>query len=356
MGKYLTGNILRETKNARLNGSSPESETYKDSNKNTSYVKKIRREGQIFPYVSGQNQKRNICIFAEMQGHRISPVIALSKEADKKQRAKIDGHPYRNYNEDVMGFMVADSITIEKEEYDKLDEKEKKLWEKKGKKYKKNITKKRRSNLMISPLQAIGHTRITNEFCTRETDKHPMLYAKEVYSTNMSSSFILDIERVGRFVSDDSPTGYRDYSKEEVKVFKLEEKDGVIELDKETKLKRIEDTIRGLQLMPMRGTMANNLEDMSAKFMIFAEYKLGISPFNNIFEDNKLKIDYLKEAIEQNERYRLSKIYIGCRSEFFKQDNEWLRDILEYEFRDNEKFVVGSVDEVVTEYLNELSI
>ncbi len=341
--KFLVGNILREVKNGRLNCNNAVNETMKDRNDNSTYVKKIRKGRQVFPYASAQWQKKNLKNFVKTQGHSISTVTALSSK-----EAVSEGHPFVNYDEDVLGFMIARALTIDEDEFNQLEEQEQKLWGKKGKNYSKNITKKRRSNLMLSALQAIGHTRLTSEFCTRETDQTNLLYGKEVYSTDMSSSFILDMNRVGKFRASTNEVGYRDYSKQEVDIYEFD--DSII-LGKDIRLKRIKDTIKGLQLMPTRTTMTNNLEDLSAKFIILAEYKIGNSLFNNIFEDNKLKFDYLKQAIEENEDYRLSKIHIGCRDEYFKQDEQWLIDKIKFEFENDDRFIIGGVGEVVDKYL-----
>lgn len=352
MNKFLVGNILREVKNGRLNCNNADNEAFKGSNNNGSYVKKIRRNGKTLPYASAQWQKKNLKDFAQSQGNQISSVTALSSK-----EAVSEGHPYKNYDEDVLGFMIAKSLESTLEEFEELEEKEQKLWTKKGKKYTKNITKKRRSNLMLSTLQAIGNTRLVEEFSTRKTDATSILYSKEVYSTDMNSSFILDVKGVGSFESSDNEAGYRDYSEQEIEAYELKENDkGIVELGLEDKRKRITDTLKGLHLMTTRVTMTNNLEDLSAKFIILGEYSIGNSLFNNIFEENELKIDYLKEAIEENEDYRLSKIYIGCRSEFFKQEDKWLKDILEFEFKDDDRFIIGSVNYAVDSYIKQLSI
>lgn len=351
--QFLVGNILREVRNGRLNCNNSNNETHKDSNDNGTYVKKIRKGNQTLPYVSAQWQKKNIKDVAETLGNNISSVRSISSK-----EAVSEGNPYKNYDEDVMGFMIAQSIKITDDEYAELDNDEQKLWTSMGKNkgYKRNISSKRRANLMLSPLQAIGHTRLVNEFSTRETDDTPLLYSKEVYASDMSSGFILDIAKVGKFTISDNPNAYRDFSTEDVKAMGLEILNDTLVLDLDTKRKRVVDTIKGLQFMTTKTTMANNLEDMSAKFMIMAEYSIGNAVFNNIFEDNKLKVEYLKQAIEENEDFRMSKIYIGCRDEYFRQDGKYLVDIIRQEFGNDDRFIVGNVNDIVSEYIKELSM
>lgn len=338
--RFLVGNILREVRNGRLNCNSAMNEQFKSNTDNTTYVKKIRKGKKVFPYASAQNQKKIIKKYAESQGLTLSNVMSVSTK-----EAKTEGNPAKNYDEDVMGFLVTGKAKISKEEYDALDDEDKKKFKKQKGKYveKEDKTKKRRSNLMLSPLQAIGHTRIIDEFCVRQTNANPLPYTKQVYATEMSSGFCMDIDKIGKFKASSVASDYRDYDIKEVDTEKFE-------LDKDEKLKRINVTLDGLRLLNSNITMTNNLEDLSAKFIIMAEYSIGNAVFNNIFEDNKLKIDYLKQAIEENEKYRISKIYIGVRNEFFKQDGKYLIDIIKEEFGEDDRFVIGGVKEVIDKY------
>ena len=190
--QFLVGNILREVRNGRLNCNNANNETNKGSNDNGTFVKKIRRGKQTFPYASSQWQKKNIKDVASALGNNISAVKSISSK-----EAVSEGNPYKNYDEDVMGFMIAQNIKITDEEYEMLEKDEQGLWTSAGKNkgYKRNITSKRRPNLMLSPLQAIGHTRLVSEFSTRQTDDTPLLYSKEVYANDMCSGFILEIGR-----------------------------------------------------------------------------------------------------------------------------------------------------------------
>ena len=343
--QFLVGNILREVRNGRLNCN--------NASGNSTYVKKIRRGEQTLPYASGQWQKKNLKEFAKNQGNKISTVTSISSKV-----AISEGNPYFNYDEDVMGFMIAQSAKITDETYMGLSELEQKLWKSMGKNkgYKRNISAKRRSNLMLTPLQAIGHARLVDEFSTRQTDNTPLLYSKEVYASDMSVGFILDITQVGVFKVHNNPEAYRDFSTEDVEALGLEVNDDTVRLDKETKKKRVVDTVKGLQFMPTKITMANNLEDMSAKFLIFAEYSIGNALFNNIFQDNQLRIEYLKQAIEENEEFRLGKIYLGCRDEHFKQEGRYLADILKEEFGEDDRFIVGSVNDVINSYISSVDV
>ena len=348
MGRFLVGAVLREVRNGRLNCNNPKNEEFKKGDDNATYVKKIRKGREVFPYASGQWQKKNIKNFAELKGNTVSPVMSISSK-----EAVTEGDPLVNYDEDVMGFMIAKNLELTKEEYDKLPEEEQKDFKHSKGIYKKNITKKRRTNLMLSPLQAIGTVRITEEFSVKETDGTPLPYVKEVYSSDMAGGFILDIEKVGAFQASDNETGFRDYHLAEVEQANIDD-NGMFFLDKDAKLKRILDTIDGIHFMNTNITMCNNLENLSAKFIILTEYNIGSAVFNNIFGEGQLKIQYLREEIGKMEEYRLSKIYIGCNSECFRQEDRYLKDTLEYEFDGDDRIIIDTVSSAIEKYKTHL--
>lgn len=356
--RFLIGGIAIETKNARLNGSSKDVEASSSSLENVSYTKKIKRGWETFPYASGHYVKKNIKEFNRNNGHNISHVRALDTT-----QSITEGNPFKNYDEDLMGFMNATKVVLSEEEYMELEPEEQVGFKKKTKGnksvYEKNITKKRKARLMVSPLQAISNTKIQEEFCTKETDKTNGIFVKEVYSNIMSLGFNLDIINTGVYNVSEDESGFRDYAPEEVEALKLDVNDeNIILLDKIEKLKRIEDTLRAFEFFNTKITQSTNLEDLNTKFVILTEYSAGNNIFNNIFRNGKLDIDYLLEAIEENEMFRLSKTYIGVRSGFVsvgnKEDNKDLKKVLEERFKDNPMIEVGSVKNAFDKYLEYL--
>lgn len=353
MNRFLIGNFAIETKNANLNGSSKDAETTAGNDKeNISFVKKITVDRDKYPYASTPNVKYNIKRFAKDHGFSLSKIHAIST----KESAS-DGHPYKNYDEDVLGFMNAAKVSLTEEEYEQLPDEEKAGFKKEKKNYTKNITKKRKSRLQMSPLQAIKATRIQPEFGIRNTDSYPLLYTKEVYSCIMSSGFNLDITRLGTFTVNEDNSGFRDYAPEEIKQYGLHEGNGIISLSKEEKFRRIEVTLRGIQYLNSTARQTNNLEDLTSKFIILGEYRIGNNLFNNIFRDGTLDMDYLKEAIFENEDFRLSKIYIGIRSGFMPGLKELLVQMakeLETDLGKEDVFFIGTVKDAVDNYLDDL--
>ncbi|MCQ4925042.1 hypothetical protein NE686_18215 [Tissierella carlieri] len=354
MGKFLTGCIAIETRNARLNGSSKDVEGGGNALQNISYTKKIRNRNGAFPYASGVYVKKNIKKYVVANGHNISNVNSIDTT-----QAVTEGNPYKNYDEDVMGFMIASKLILTEEEFAQLPDIEQSTFKRvtKAKKtlYEKNITKKRKGRLMVTPIQAIAKTTVKDEFNVRETNKTNLLYTKEIYSTIMSMGFNLDILNVGVFSVSEDESGFRDYSPEEAENLDLNTNDeGIIFLDKVEKRRRITDTLKAIQHFNTGIAQANNLEDLNAKFVIMAEYSIGNNIFNNIFRNGVLDIEYLVEAIEENESYRLSKIYMGVRSGFMKIDGKDMKEVLQERFKDNQYIIIGTVGEAFDGYIEYL--
>ena len=348
MNKFLVGCFAVETKNARLNGSCKDVEKSNSTLENIAYTKKIISKNGIHPYMSAQKIKYTI---KNNSGLKISNV----KQVNTKE-AVSEGNPYINFDEDVMGFMIAQTLELSKEEYDDLSDIEKKFFTKSGKKYKKNITKKRRSRFMLSPLQAINHTKIQTEFCTKMTDKQNLIYSKEVYSTVMSAGFCLDVENVGKFNISEDSSGFRDYESKEVDILKVEVKNNAFELPKEEKEKRIIAVLKGIQYLWTHSCQNNNYEDIGTKFVILADYKIGHGIFNNIFRNGNLDINYLVEAIKENEDFRISDIYIGIRSGFMDDVKKELEDEINRHSELKDCIVIGTVKEVFNNYIENMKI
>lgn len=98
--------------------------------------------------------------------------------------------------------------------------------------------------------------------------------------------------------------------------------------------------------------MTNNLEDLSARFIIMAEYSIGSSVFSGIFSENRLNIEFLRQAIEENEKYRLSNIFIGVREEYMEKEGTTLAETLRFNFGDDDRIIITGVSESMSRYMN----
>lgn len=348
MKKYLHGTYAIEVKNGRLNMGGDESKT--GGTTNGTYVKKIRSNNKTYPYISGQNIGYNIKQTSKTMGANLSTIV-LDKES-KNQECIIEANPYKNYDEDIFGFMRAKSIELTEKEYKELPDDIKKFFNKDNKKYKRNITKKRVRKLMKSPLQTISATKITEEFCTRKSDNgdNSMLYSKEVYSNIMNGSFSMDINNIGVFNTITDNCGYVDYLEDELKDLNLPKPDekGIIKLDKNERFKRIEYTLKSIQYLNTSVGQNTNQENINSKFVILADYSLPSNLFIGCFRDGEFDIEYFKESIDSYEEYRLSDIYIGVYSGFMED----LKEKIQNEFKDDTRIHVKNVKEIFNSYLN----
>lgn len=355
--RYLQGITAIEVNNARLNMSSKEVENkVGGSQDNKTYVKKIKNDEGTFPYASVQNIKSNIKRIAnEVYNQRISTVTLETQDEDgdkkKKQTMVIEADPYKNFDEDVMGFMRAKTETLTQKKFDCLPEEEKSLYTKDDKKYVLQLTKKRYRRLFINAMQAIGRTTIQEEFCTRQTTGYSVPYTKEIYSCKMAMPLCMEIDKVGRFSTTPDNRGYVDYLPHEVKGMDVEiDKDGNFELSIEERFNRIYSTLKSIQFL--NSDVGNQMESLNSQFIILAEYRIGGGMFCNIFKNNSLNIDHLKETIDANECFRLSKIYIGITTGFMGN----LKNQLEEKFKEDDRIVLSSVWETFDKYLNGLCL
>ena len=317
--KFLVGTFAVDIRNGSLNGSSNEAENVITSSKeNISYTKKIKKGGDMYAFASAPWLKWNLKKNAENLGQVISKIIKNNES--EKQEAIIEANPFKNYDEDLYGFMVASNEILSEEEYQALDDSSKSLYKKETKKkvvqYKRNITKKRKAVVQFSPLQSIGKTNIVKEFCTKSTDGHSLLFSKETYSSIMSASFNLDFNRLGRFIVAEDESGFRDYTKKEILRYGYKEENGVVNLKKEDKEERLFTFLDTIETLNTTIRQTNNLEDLSPQFVILTDFKIGINPFIHVFRDGDLNIDYLIETIKQTNRFRINKIFIGVKSGF----------------------------------------
>jgi len=351
MSKHLLGNICVETKNASLNGSKKENENIHGGFDNISFCKKISINKDKYPYASACQISRNILKTLKTNfGHNLAKVKLNGKQAMP------ECHPAKNIDEDIRGFMFAGTAKLSEEEYEEKTEKEQSLYKatKKNNKttYTLNVTKKRKACLQLTPLQAIQPTKIQTEFGVCITDKDNCIYNKEVYAGYMSYSFNFDLTNVGKFKVSEDSSGFRDYDEKEAKSLGLniDENNNII-LDKKIRLKRISDTLRAMQFYNSNVRQTSNLEDLTPKFVILGEYSIGNNIFNNIFRNGELDIEYLKEAIFENEPFRTSSIFIGVRTGFMPGIKENLIDMGKQLEEKNINIKIGTIKEAFDKYI-----
>jgi len=338
MKRMLNVAFAIETIHARLNGSSPEVEFQKDNYKNTTYTKKIGGRGMVSAVCQKYNMKEYM---AKVLGEQEN-----AKVKDGKQ-IKLSPDPYSYLFDDVFGFMMADKISLTEEEFEELNEEQKKLYKKEKNKYTCNVTVKRLSRLQMSSLINISNRKCQFDFniCGSEAESLP--YKIESYSGIMSGLVNFNIGKVGVFNITDVSSELRDYDEAAAKTL------GVRELTREEKLVRIEKVLSALEYMSIQGNQTNHLTDTKPKFVIMGDYSWGNNVFQGLLTKDGVDIEGLKEALEQNEEYRLGNIYIGVNHMFDKEYSENLKGMNEA-LQDYDYIKISNVHEAFESYLDEI--
>lgn len=337
--RKLNGFYAIEVLNGRLNGSASQVER-KSGYNNATFTKKVAGRSKI----SSQCQKFNIKDFMlSMSGSAQSERVKEGKQI----KALID--PYKYELDDIFGFMLADKVEIDEEEYNSLNENQKKLFKKNKKKYQSNITKKRKTRLQMNALVNVSNRKVEWEWNVASSSTDFMPYQQEVYSGVHISIFNLNIDDIGKFIISDSPSEYRDYSVEEAKL------SNVRDLTGEERFERINNVLNAIEHLSISSNQANHLTDTKPKFVILADYSWGNNAFQGVLKEDGLDIDMLKECIDQNDKYRLSKIYIGV-NKFFDDAFNKIKGQLEEEFEACDFIEISNVQTAFENYKKELKL
>ena len=200
--KKLTvqGFLLIDVDVAALNNAGKKSGGSNDENGVA--VKKISKNGKVYPYVSGQAWRywwrESLRV---NHGWEMSP---LTKIAGKNQVLS-EANPIAYADDDIFGYVSATKDV-------KLDDEGNPVM-KNGKEVTENATVTRVSTLKNSALVAVASTRVEEHFSVAARHEgDPVPYTKEEYSAVMKGMFSLDISQVGTF-SSYNKTGFQNLSK-----------------------------------------------------------------------------------------------------------------------------------------------
>lgn len=336
--RKLNGFYAIEVLNGRLNGSSDKLEKNTFGFKNATFTKKVAGRSKV----SAQCQKFNIKDFmTNMSG------IEQEKRVKDGKQIKMHTDPFKYEIDDIFGFMLADKVEISKEEYDALNDEEKALYKKSKNVYQCNITKKRKSRLQMNALVNLSNRKVEWEWNVASSETDSMPYQQEVYSGVHTSIFNLDIEEIGKFIISNNPSEFRDYSEEEAKVSKVRD------LTNEERLSRVKNVLNGIEHLSISGNQANHLTDTKPKFVILADYSWGNNAFQGVLKEDGVDLEMLEECINQNEKFRLSKIYIGVNKFFDSRYND-IKEKLEGKFSSWDFVEISDVKTAFENYKIEL--
>ncbi|MBU3174304.1 DevR family CRISPR-associated autoregulator [Clostridium estertheticum] len=337
MNRFLNMAYFIEVIEGKLNGSAENVEKQRTGFKNVSYVKKVDGKG----LVSAPCQKFNI------KRYMANENFELSKRTKNDKKVSISALPHKYIDEDVFGFMRADKDDLTDEQYKELDLVEQSTFKKNGKQWTRNITKKRKSRFMMSPLVCVNYGKVNLEWNVASTSGDSMPYCVETYSGIFAGISNVDIDNISSFVKSDSESEFRDYSN--LEAFTQEE----LALSKEEKYLRINTALKGLQYLSIQGNQNNHLTDTTPKFIILAEYKWGNNIFQGIIKKDGIDMEGLRETLEENEDFRISDIWIGVSKRIDNDKYSTLKEDLSKEFEED-YIHTGTIKNAFDGYLGHL--
>ena len=338
--RFLNGVYAVEVLNGRLNTSCPDVENNIGGFDNVTFTKKIGNKG----YDSASSIKSSMKKDFIEHGENVSQYIKDGK------KIITEANPWKFINEDVFGFMRAETIKLTKEQYDQLDEDTKKMYKGNTKQteFTNKATKKREAKFKLNGLIGLGTSKVKKEYGICKTSGDSMPYVLESYSDVMQGLFNFDVNSVGKFIISDNETQFRDYSNIEAEIL------GVKDLNLEERKHRVETTLRALQHLAIQSNQSNYLVDTTPKLVILGEYSWGNNVFQGVIKKTGIDIEALKETIEDNEQFRLSKIWIGISSKIMSEQFNINKEELQQQIDEaglSEIIEIGTVGQAFNKYI-----
>lgn len=355
---FVHGSVLIDVDGASLNNLGIDKSTVHE---NTALTKSIKKGRDTYAMVSGQAWRywwRESCA---MLGWNLSPI---TKSKDKTYLTAANPEVYED--DDVFGYMSAKKI----EKVGKDGEVEK---DSKGNPKMDNATVTRVSPLKNSILVSVVPTKLFDEFCAmtrQQGEEHdPAPYGKQSYSAVMKGLFSVDLDQLGTFTSVNR-SGYQNISAGQFQA--IIEKEGNYQiqdkiythvqkarLNKQTRSKRLSETITALKTISGGAKGATNYNSVKPDFIVLAILQGGNNPFDNIAVNENgqavLSASAINEAILDNVPYLKSPVYIGRASGFM--DDFCMSTIKndQDEFLKNSaiKIYSGSVNEMIDKFVTE---
>ena len=350
------GFVLLDTDVAALNNSGKDTQSNYD---NAVATKKIVKGRSTHVYVSGQAWR-----YWWRQTLQKDHDWTMSPVERTKDVAFTEANPLKYADDDVFGYMRAT-----KEE--KLDDAGNAVM-KKGKPEMQDATVTRVSPLKNSALISVSSVQTAHSWSVMSRlDGNPVPYVKEEYGTVLKGMFSIDLQQIGTFATYNR-TGYKNLT---TNLQAQALKDGgqlvpdgsllnpkgeaqqLVRLARETRLQRVQDTVRALKTLTGGAMQTNNYTDVTPKFIVLATLRSGNHPFGHIVRSGGLfggevvfDKDALAEALRDYADQLTGTVFIGRRRGFMEEEfadlTEWANDFPNVR--------LGSVGEAIEGYCQEL--
>lgn len=349
------GFVLIDVDVVALNNAGKNSQS---NNDNAIATKSIRKNGRNYVYVSGQAWRywwRES--LQKNAGWILSPITREGKIAFT------NADPIKFPDDDIFGYMRAAKDA-------EVDENDEPVKDKKGNIKMTNVTVTRVSPLKNSAIISAASVRPEENWSSMSRQQGAAVpYEKQEYSSIMKGMFSLDLSMVGTFTNYDR-TGFKNLSitlqEEALKEgaeeiddpFVFDEKGNskkMIRLAKDLRLKRANDTIQALKTISGGAMQANNMGDVTPKFIILATTTTGNHPFSHIIinkgqrdEEVVFNFDGLIEVLKDYKDTFDGTVFIGRRSGFMDEIASNLKTLESME--DIPAVKVLSINEAIDQY------
>ncbi len=320
--------------------------------RNVTRVKKFRKGGKSYPYVSPQAWR--YWWRKTLEEHfkwELSPLFREQKQVFTA------ANPIEYPDDDIFGYMRA------------------------FKKGNTNITVTRVSPLKNTPLISLLPDRSSVTVDEGYASRHegdPVPYSQEFYSTVLKGAFSLDLDAVGRFTiidkagfknllrKDEIPKSLKELKSEHEKIVSKAKKLGVQMNEKEwlmpseIRKKRAVETIKALRYIFGGAKQTQYLTDVTPKFVILAMLKGGINPFisNIVYEDKgEIKLDaeaLISRILEFKELLNPKKIFIGKDKGFMKEWEGELKKVKEALENEGIEVEITTVGDAIEKFAKEV--
>ncbi len=325
---------------------------------NTSAVKKVFKNGKMYAVVAGQAWRYWWRESLGLNGWDLSPITR-----DKKV-AFTEANPLKYADDDIFGYMRASKDEVIDKDGNVV------LLGGKGKNRDKpkmvDVTVTRVSPLKNSILTSVTpiDKKALNEFSTMARhDGDAVPYEKQSYSTVLKGMFSLDLDQVGTFTRVNR-SGFKNVT--DIIYHKVLENGTEVEdlinpnikrarLENSIRVKRAKETILALKTIAGGAKRTTNYVSVKPDFIILAVLKGGNNIFDNIAVEESgratLSIEALKEAIEDNQEYFRSGVYIGKATGFM---DDISLNILKSETSSTVDIYTGTVNKMIDEFTKTL--
>lgn len=336
---FLNGLMLIDCTASALNNANDKIEGARTDN--TASTKVIKTKEGKYPYMSAQAFRyiwRNIS--------SINPLWKNSPIFRENKIAYTDANPIEYFDDDLFGYMRAESKKIEKtEEINKTPT---------------SSTLTRKSPLSVSTLVSIAPIKeITSDFgVMARHEGDPVPYEHEFYKTVLKGLFNLDLRMSGRFYFEDK-TGFKHL--DEVRIKLAEDKklnkynDKCYELSIDDRKKRISILLDSLKVLNGGAKQSVHYTDIVPKFMILAVNSSGNNIFSTVIGANDkglpvINIPALEETIRVYSKNIQSKIYIGLTKGFMDEQRSSLEEVA----KNNSNVIIKHPAEIIDDFIKDM--